>query len=76
MAIPTSILGARMGSCIIGQTPWDEFFENFGAGLSIEYGVLLTVLLGVIYFPIVLKKPQYQIRDTLNEKVVIRQVSL
>jgi len=76
MGIPMTILGARMGSCIIGQTEWNEFFIDFGAGLAIEWGVTFTVLLALIYFPLILKNQKYWVM-TLddNNKTVYRQIS-
>jgi len=74
--IPTTILGARMGSCIIGQNKWSEFFVDFGSGLAIEWGVTFTVIIALIYFPLILKNQKYWVM-TLddNNKTVYRRIS-
>lgn len=76
MGIPTSILGARIWSCIIGDAHWNSFFDFRGGGLAIEGGVILTVILGLIYFPLILKRPNYQVRDNTSNPVAVRQVSV
>lgn len=76
MGIPVSILGARMWSCIIGDASWKYFFDFQNGGLAIEGGVVLTVILGVIYFPLILKRPNYQVRDEFSNPVAVRQVSV
>jgi len=76
IGIPITILGARMGSCIIGQTEWSGFFNDFGSGLAIEWGVTFTVILALIYFPLVLANQKYWVM-TLDEnnKTVYRRIS-
>lgn len=76
MGIPTSILGARIWSCVIGDAQWNSFFNFRGGGLAIEGGVILTVILGLIYFPLVLKRPNYKVRDESSNPVAVRQVSV
>jgi prolipoprotein diacylglyceryltransferase len=44
--------------------------------MAIEGGVILTVILGIIYFPLILKQPKYQVRDEFNEPTTVRQVSM
>lgn len=76
IGVPTAILGARFGSCAIGQTPWEEFFHNFGQGLAIEWGVMLTVLVAFIYFPLILKRPRYRVRDYFGKEEKVKRVSM
>lgn len=75
IGVPCAILGARFGSCAIGQTEWSEFFAN-GQGLAIEWGVMLTVLAAFIYFPLILKLPRYRVRDQFGEKHDVKKVSM
>lgn len=76
IGVPCAILGARFGSCAIGQTPWNQFFVNFGQGLAIEWGVMLTVLAAFIYFPLILKLPKYRVKDEFGPKPAVRKVSM
>lgn len=76
IGVPTAILGARFGSCAIGQTPWEDFFHNFGQGLAIEWGVMLTVIVAFIYFPLVLKRPSYKVRDYFATEQKVKRVSM
>lgn len=78
IGVPTAIVGARFGSCAIGQTEWKDFFNDFGSGLAIEWGVMLTVLAAFIYFPLILKLPRYQIKDPFGDKnnQQVRRVSM
>ncbi|MDR0752544.1 MAG: prolipoprotein diacylglyceryl transferase [Mycoplasmataceae bacterium] len=76
IAVPCAIFGARLGSCIIGQTSWNEFFHNFGSGLAIEWGILFVVFIACIFFPLILRNEKYFFRDETNEEhIVLRQVS-
>jgi phosphatidylglycerol:prolipoprotein diacylglycerol transferase len=43
--------------------------------LAVQGGVILTVILGFIYFPLVLKLPKFQVRDELGKEPVVRKVS-
>jgi prolipoprotein diacylglyceryltransferase len=36
MGIPVSILGGRMGSAILGEAQWNEFFDFRGGGMAVE----------------------------------------
>lgn len=77
IGVPCAILGARFGSCAIGQTPWGDFFHDFGTGLAIEWGVMLTVLAAFIYFPLILKLPRYRVRDAFGvEQQNVKKVSM
>ncbi len=77
MGIPTAILGARFWSCCLGDAHWEDFFNFKTGGLAIEGGVVLTVLLACWWFPFILNKPKYQIRDiTYENKPVVRRVSM
>jgi phosphatidylglycerol:prolipoprotein diacylglycerol transferase len=75
IGIPTSIFGARMGSCIIGQTQWYDFFNDFGSGLAIEWGVTFTAIAGLIYFPLVLRQEKYYVLNKDEKKSAYKQVS-
>ncbi|MDR3163810.1 MAG: prolipoprotein diacylglyceryl transferase [Mycoplasmataceae bacterium] len=75
MGIPTSILGGRIWSCMIGDAKWYEFFNFATGGMAIEGAVILTVILGLCWFPYILRKPKYQVRDIFSEPVAVRQVS-
>lgn len=78
IGVPVAILGANFGSCVLGEPagkPWSKFFSDFGSGLAIEWGVLFTVIAGLIYFPLVLKKEKYRVRDELGAEPAVRQVS-
>jgi len=79
IGVPTAILGANFGSCVLGPPagkPWSEFFTRFGQGLAIEWGVILTVIVAFIYFPLVLRKPKYRVRDEFGPVPAVKQVSL
>ena len=79
IAVPVGIFGANFGSCVLGSPagkPWSEFFTKFGSGLAIEWGLLFVVIAGFIYFPLVLRLPQYKVRDEFGPKPVVRKVSM
>lgn len=76
LGIPTSILSGRLGSVIIGQTPIQDYWMFETGGMSILYAVLGTVIVGMIYFPLILRHPKYMIRDESGEKPVVRRVSI
>ena len=78
MGIPTAILGARFWSCCLGDAKWHDFFDFKTGGMAIEGGVVLTVLLACWWFPFILKRPSFQIRDLSkdNKDPVIRRVSM
>ncbi len=78
MGIPMAIFGARFWSCCLGDAKWNSFWEFKGGGLAIEGGVMFTVLLACWWFPFILKRPKYQIRDLSKDtnKPVIRRVSM
>lgn len=75
MVIPWSIFCGMFWSACIGDRHWDQFFNFSTGGLAIQGAVFGAVLLGIIYFPLVLKRPKFQVRDTFGEKPVIRRVS-
>ncbi len=75
MAIPGAIFGARSWSYVIGDAkitatnPYDGFLQFFGgdgeggiAGLAILGGVIFDVALALIWFPLILKRPKYNVR--------------
>lgn len=76
IGVPCAILGARFGSCAIGQTAWSDFFVDFGRGLAIEWGVMLVVLAAFIYFPLILKMPRYRVQDVFNTDHKVKKVSM
>lgn len=78
MGIPLAIIGARFWSCCIGDGHWNEFFLFWRGGLAIQGGVIADILLALWWFPFILKKPKYRVRDTLlsPEKPAVRQVSM
>ena len=78
MGIPLAIIGARFWSCCIGDGHWNEFFLFWRGGLAIQGGVIADILLALWWFPFILKKPMYRVRDTLlsPEKPAVRQVSM
>ncbi len=76
IGVPSAILGARFGSCAIGQTEWKDFFVDFGSGLAIEWGVMLTVLVAFIYFPLVLRRPSYRVKDIFSKEQKVKRVSM
>lgn len=86
IGIPVSILGARIWSFVIGdatklitegnQNFFQAFFDFRQGGLAIEGGVLLTVIAGLIYFPLILKKPRFHVKTKLNDKFYVKQVSV
>ena len=78
MGIPLAIIGARFWSCCIGDGHWNGFFLFWRGGLAIQGGVIADILLALWWFPFILKKPRYRVRDTLlsPEKPAVRQVSM
>lgn len=74
--IITSILGGRFWSCCIGDAKWESFWQFNTGGMAIEGGVVLTLIFGIIYFPLILKKTKYHIRDRFSQPIVIREVSV
>ncbi len=74
--IPVSILGARVWSCFIGDALWASFF-NFGTGgLAIQGGVIAALILGAIFFPLILRNPKYHVRVQKDGEVHICQPSI
>lgn len=84
IGIPVSLLGARIWSFIIGdaakllenQNFFQAFFNFREGGLAIQGGVLFTVIAACIYFPLVLKKPQYHVKTKIGEQLYVKQVSM
>lgn len=78
MGIPAAILGARFWSCCLGDAEWSQFFIFSTGGLAIEGGVVFAALVALWWFPFILKKPKYQVRDLTIDptKPQIRQVSI
>lgn len=76
IGVPGAIFGARIWSCVIGNTDWEHFFQFSSGGLAIEGGVMLDVILAYIYFPLVLKRPKFQIRDLGSGEPQVRKISI
>lgn len=71
IGIPVSILGARAWSFIIGDaTITTNFFADFWnfrqGGLAIQGGVVCCVISACIWFPLILKRPVYQVTTMSN----------
>lgn len=85
IGIPVSILGGRLWSFIIGDTklgPGDNFFIEFwhirSGGMAIQGAILATVIAAGIWFPIILRKPKYNVK-TYNSETnnhIVKQVSM
>lgn len=80
IAIPVSVLGARIWSYVIGDAKMDwsgnvlyQFFQF--NGMAIQGGVIFTTIAGLIFFPLILEKPKYQIRTNFNGKEYVKSVS-
>lgn len=85
IGIPVSILGARLWSFIIGDASkllqqgvnfFQAFFDFRTGGLAIQGGILFTVIAAVIYFPLILKKPKYNVKTQIGGNIYIREVSM
>lgn len=91
IGVPLAIIGANFGSCVLdsfwrlegmpgGGTgpgkPWSQFFSSFGQGLAIEWGILFDIIAASIYFPLVLKRPRYKVRDEFGPQPAVRRVSM
>lgn len=78
MAIPACIFGAMFWSACIGDRKWSDFFNFKNGGLAIQGGVITNIIIGLIWFQYILKKPKYWVRDLSTEnkmQPVLRQVS-
>lgn len=64
--VPTCLLGARLWSAIIGDLKWEDFFKQTG-GMAIQGGVVVGVIDALIFFPLMTKKPKYQVRVVEND---------
>lgn len=74
IGIPVSILGARTWSFIIGDASvTTNFFADFWnfrqGGLAIQGGVVCCVISACIWFPLILKKPAYQVTTIADDDV-------
>ncbi len=78
MGIPLAIFGARFWSCCLGDAEWSSFFNLRDGGLAVQGGVIFDILLAIWWFPFILKKPKYHVRDILltPEQPVVRQISM
>lgn len=84
IGIPVSLLGARIWSFVIGDAAklletenfFVAFFDFRQGGLAIQGGVLFTVLAACIYFPLILKKPKYNVKTKIGEDLYVKQVSM
>ncbi|WP_081794312.1 prolipoprotein diacylglyceryl transferase [Mycoplasmoides pirum] len=88
ISIPTMILGARSWSFIIGdskigQTPFFDFANGF-AGLAIQGAVILTSIIGLIWFGCILRSPKYFINTNntiikngnIIKEIIPRKISM
>ena len=77
LVVPISLLGARFWSACIGDLDWQNFFK-FGSagGLAIQGGVVFSAMTGLIYFPLILRKPKYHVRVEKGNNVYILKPSL
>ena len=78
MCIPLAIFGVWFWSCCLGDAEWSSFFNLRDGGLAVQGGVIFDILLAIWWFPFILKKPKYNVRDILltTEQPVVRQVSM
>lgn len=76
IAVPTSFLGARLWSGIIGDLQWDNFFNFNSGGLAIQGGVILCGIALLIYAFFVLRKPRFHVRVEFNDKIQIQRPSM
>lgn len=75
VCIPVSILCARLWSLAIGDAT--DFLNFRQGGLAIQGGVIGGVISALIFFPLILKKPTFHVRDVdADGNVVIRQPSM
>lgn len=78
IGVPVGIFGANFGSCVIGGMAgkeWSQFWTEFGKGLAIEWGIFFDAIAAAIYFPLVLKKNKYRVRDEFGPKPQVLKVS-
>lgn len=83
IGIPVSILGARLWSFIIGDASvpinsnfFIAFWDFQSGGMAIQGGVLFTVIAALIWFPLILKKPKYQVKTKIGNDFFVKQVSM
>lgn len=81
IGIPIAILGSRLWSFIIGDAMiTTNFFQDFWAfdkgGLAIQGGIIFTMISALIYFPLILSKPKYQIRTKHEDQFYVRKISV
>lgn len=62
LAVPMTIIGARIWSIAIGDAT--NFFDFRQGGLAIQGGVIAGVLSAIIFFPLILRKPKFHVRST------------
>ena len=77
IVVPVSLFGARFWSACIGDLDWKNFF-NFttSGGMAIQGAVVACIIAGLIYFPLMLRRPKYHVRVEENESIYIRKPSL
>lgn len=79
IAVLTMVLGARLWSFVIGDSNFanNNFFDFRNGGLAIQGGILLTSIVGVIYFNFFLNSKTNKtktIAELLNNKNEIKAV--
>ncbi|MCV3734320.1 prolipoprotein diacylglyceryl transferase [Ureaplasma miroungigenitalium] len=79
IAVPVILLGARVWSFAIGDAKIGTtgFFDFRSGGLAVQGGVIGGVIVALIWFPLILRKPKYHVRDVnADGEVYVRQVSV
>lgn len=75
IAIPVSIIGARVWAAVIGEINIVDFFNFRNGGLAIQGGVMAACIAALIYFPLILKSAKYNVKTCLNDEVKVKRVS-
>ena len=76
VGMPMILFGARFWSCLMGNSPWEQFFDFWRGGMAIQGGVVFGALSALIYFGIILRFPKYHKRIVENGKVYIKRPSM
>ncbi|MGL5246552.1 MAG: prolipoprotein diacylglyceryl transferase [Mycoplasmoidaceae bacterium] len=75
MAIPLSIIGARVWAAAIGEINIVDFFNFRNGGMAIQGGVMAAGICGLIYFPLILRSAKYNVKTCLNDEVKVKRIS-
>ena len=76
LGVPLAIFGASFWSCCIGDSPWNNLFVFPKAGLAIQGGVMLVVFAACIFVPLVLRLPQYHVRDNFGPTPIVAKCTM